>query len=187
MHTDFQAPVTTSVPPSPGGHPLPGSQPMPTSSAYQPTAEDMQKQMHLRRLQADQNLPLGAIAGLAGAIAGSIVWALITHWTGYQIGWMAVGVGYLVGQAMRHVGKGVDKKFGLAGAGLALFGCVLGNILTACIEIAAYEGMGFFELVGSLEALSIVGILFLTFHPMDLLFYGLAVWTGYKYSFTEPS
>lgn len=175
MHSEVQTPVkqTFPSPPPPG--------------LGQPTAKDMQRQMQLRRLQADQNLLLGAIAGLGGAIAGSIVWALITHWTGYQIGWMAVGVGYLVGQAMRHVGKGVNKVFGVAGAGLALFGCILGNILTACIEIAAYEGMGFFELVGSLDAMSIVGILFLTFHPMDLLFYGLAVWTGYKYSFTELS
>ena len=79
---------------------------------------------------AASNLPLGALAGLGAAIAGAAIWAAITAATEYQIGWMAIGVGFLVGFAVRVVGKGSEASFGVVGAVLALLGCLLGNLLT---------------------------------------------------------
>ena len=69
-----------------------------------------------------QNLPVAAVAGLAAAVIGGIAWALLTINTGYQIGYMAVGVGFLVGFAVR-LGNGIDKIFAYTGALLALPGC----------------------------------------------------------------
>ncbi|MEE9230157.1 MAG: hypothetical protein V3U86_05575, partial [Acidobacteriota bacterium] len=70
----------------------------------------------LDRLRADQNLVAGVLAGAAGAVAGAGLWAAVTVFTGFQIGWMAVGVGFLVGYLVRLAGKGIDKSFGVAGA-----------------------------------------------------------------------
>lgn len=42
---------------------------------------------------------------------------------------MAIGVAFMVGWSIRTFGKGIDKVFGFAGAGLALFSCILGNFL----------------------------------------------------------
>jgi hypothetical protein len=77
----------------------------------------------------EKKLLLGGLAGLAAAIVGAVIWAVITVTTDHQIGWMALGVGALVGFALR-IGNG-GKAFGILGALFALFGCVLGNYFSA--------------------------------------------------------
>jgi len=53
----------------------------------------------------EKKLLLGAFVGLAAAIVGAIIWAVVTVTAKYQIGWMAVGVGAFVGFALR-IGNG---------------------------------------------------------------------------------
>jgi len=91
---------------------------------------------YLPNMQDNQNLPMGIMAGLATSIIGGILWAVVTYYTGYQSGLIAVGVGILVGLSIRHFGKGKDVSFSIAGAFLALVGCLLGNIFTVCIYIS---------------------------------------------------
>jgi hypothetical protein len=95
---------------------------------------------------------------------------------------MAVGVGFLVGYAVRFAGKGVDPIFAYTGAALALLGCLAGNLFTA-LGVACQQGsVGFVQLLLRLNP-SIAGrLLAATFSPMDLLFYGIAVYEGYKFS-----
>ncbi len=127
-----------------------------------------------------------ALSGGAGAaIVGAMIWALITVMTSYQIGWMAIGVGALVGFAVKFFGRGTDTTFGFIGAGLAFFGCAIGNLMAACAFISTdprnadigFISIFFDALFSPATALRImVGV----FHPLDVLFYILAVSTGYK-------
>jgi len=139
----------------------------------------------LGMLRDQQNLGIGILAGSVAAIVGAGLWALVTVMTGYQIGWMAVGVGVLVGLALRKLGKGIDKTFGIAGAGLALLGCVLGNLLAVCRFVAVQEAIPFLQVLGRLTPGAAVELLKVTFSPMDILFYGLAVYEGYKLAFRQ--
>jgi hypothetical protein len=136
-------------------------------------------------LRDQQNLGIGILAGAAAAIVGAGVWALVTVLTEYQIGWMAVAVGALVGFSLRKFGKGIDKTFGIAGAVLALVGCILGNLLAVCGFVSVQEAMPFLQVLGRLNPAVIVDLLKMTFSPMDLLFYGIAVYEGYKISFRQ--
>ena len=104
-----------------------------------------------------------------------------------MVGWMAVGVGFLVGYAVRLCGKGIKKIYGIIGAVFALVGCLLGNFLSVCSMLAKEEGMAFFELLSRLNPAAIPELMTATFHPMDLLFYGIAVYEGYKFSFLQVS
>ncbi|OHB68091.1 MAG: hypothetical protein A2Y77_16385 [Planctomycetes bacterium RBG_13_62_9] len=128
---------------------------------------------------------MAAIGGLGAAAVGAIIWAVITVATNYQIGWMAVGVGFLVGGMVRTLGRGIDKSFGYLGAAMAAFGCLLGNLLSLCTVIASQEGVSPFAILAHISSHPVVipGALIVTFHPMDLLFYGLAVYEGYRLSF----
>jgi hypothetical protein len=137
----------------------------------------------LERLRREQNLVGGAVAGAVAALAGAAVWAAITAATGYQIGWMAIGVGFLVGFAVRAVGKGIDKTFGVLGAALALAGCVAGNLLTGCWFLAQEFEAEFIGVLTGLTPGLAIEILKAMFSPMDLLFYGFAVYEGYRFSF----
>jgi len=141
----------------------------------------------VQRLRSEQNLGLGTVAGVAAAVIGAAVWAAVTVFTHYQIGWMAVGVGFLVGLAVRTLGKGVDRVFGIVGAGLALLGCLVGNFLATCGMVAQREDLAFLEILSRLDTRIIKKLMVAAFSPMDLLFYGIAVYEGYKLSFRQVS
>jgi hypothetical protein len=95
----------------------------------------------VERLRGEQSLLAGLAAGAVAALVGAVLWAVITNATGYQIGFMAIGVGFIVGYAVRIVGKGMDQAFGIGGAVLALLGCVVGNVLAILAVIASQENM----------------------------------------------
>ena len=138
-------------------------------------------------MRARQSLPLAVIVGALSAGVGAALWAAVTVATKYQIGWMAVGVGFLVGFAVRFAGKGMTPVFGGVGAVFALLGCVGGNLLSAVGFISLESEMGFFEILMRLTPGVATEVLSVTFSPMDLLFYGIAVYEGYKFSFVELS
>ncbi|HWA25124.1 MAG TPA: hypothetical protein VG734_05565 [Lacunisphaera sp.] len=128
------------------------------------------------------NLPLGIVAGLVAALIGAVLWAVITVTTEYQIGFMAVGVGFLVGAAVGKFGGGQDVSYRIAGAVLALFGCVLGNFLTIVGFVAGRGDEGFFSTLGQIDLAAVPSIMASTASPMDFLFYGIAVYEGFKLS-----
>lgn len=53
------------------------------------------------------NFGLALALGLAAAAAGAVAWFAITALTGYMLGIVAVGVGWLVGHAVRRGAKGM--------------------------------------------------------------------------------
>lgn len=130
----------------------------------------------------EANFGLGLLAGLVAAVAGAIVWALITVTTKFQIGFMAIAVGFLVAWSVRTAGKGSSTAFGVLGAGCALFGCVLGNLLSVCGFVAAQRSMSVLNVVTKvLEDPSLAGrLLQAGFREMDLVFYAIAMYEGYK-------
>jgi len=137
--------------------------------------------------QPKQSLSMALVGGLAAAVVGAMVWAVITVATNYQIGWMAVGVGFLVGGAVRTLGRGSDKSFGYLGATMSVFGCLLGNLLSICAIVAGQEGLSPLAVVahvGSHPAV-IPAALLATFRPLDLLFYAIAIYEGYRFSFRQ--
>ncbi len=157
------------------------------NSTTDPSVEisEPQLQMALEALRSEQNLPAGVIAGFLAALAGAGIWALITALTEYQIGWMAIGVGFLVGFAVRMAGKGVEPLYGIIGAALSLVGCVLGNLLTMTYFIAANEAVSFVDALGQLDLNLAIEIMVLTFDYMDIVFYGIALYFGYRYAFRQ--
>jgi hypothetical protein len=137
------------------------------------------------RLHMEQNLPLGILAGLVAALVGAILWAVITVATQFQIGYMAVAIGLMVGFSVRFAGKGMDQPFGISGAVLAFLGCVLGNWLSTVGFIAEAEAMSYVDVLFGIDYSLFPTIMAETFSPMDILFYGLAIYEGYKFSFRE--
>jgi len=136
-------------------------------------------------LKLQQNLGLGIIGGAIGGILGAVVWAAVTYFTEYQIGWLALGVGYLVGIGVRLLGKGIDKMFGIAGGVIALVSVVLGNFLTSLGYVAKAYEMGFVEVLQRFDYAMTFELMKITFTVMDILFYVLAVYAGYKFSFRK--
>lgn len=64
------------------------------------------------------------VACIAGGIWGGIVIA-----TGYEIGWIAWGIGLIVGFAVAAMAQKQDAVIGVSAAGLALLGLVVGKVI----------------------------------------------------------
>lgn len=154
-----------------------------TTPAAEPDVNPMQLQLAMDRLRREQNFGGAMVGGAAAALAGAAAWAAITVATEFQIGWMAVGVGFLVGFAVRSLGKGLDKTYGVVGALWSLLGCGVGNLLAIVGLVSQQENIPFFSLLSSLNFDLAKEMMVATFSPMDLLFYGIAVYEGYRFAF----
>jgi len=125
---------------------------------------------------------LGTLGAVIGAVIGAIAWAAITAATNFQIGYMAVGVGFLAGFGMRALSGGLVRSEGIIAGAVALLGCVLGNLLTGVVVIAQHEHYPMWAV--ALAVFTHAGfagdILSNGFNVMDLLFYAIAVYAGYR-------
>jgi len=136
-------------------------------------------------LKIHQNFSYAVAGGIFAAIISAFLWAAVTVATKFQIGYMAIGVGFIVGYSIQFFGLGVDKKFGYLGAVLSVFGCLLGNILTL-IGLAAEEGnLSIIEVVSFVNFQILIEALVETFSPVEIFFYGIAVAEGYKFAFRK--
>jgi predicted Zn finger-like uncharacterized protein len=76
---------------------------------------------------------LGWIAGgCVGGLVGGGIWAAIGHFTGVEIGWIAWGVGFVVGLGVRI---GAGENYGIAPGGTAA-GIAIATILIAKLFVA---------------------------------------------------
>lgn len=149
-------------------------------AVYNPESDDLKRKEE--QLLLNQNYPLGLAAGLVAGLVGAVLWAVITVATEMQIGYMAIAVGLMVGFAIRFAGKGFQPVFGITGAAISLLSCVLGNFFSLVGFYAKEESLNAFNVLGVIDYSVVPSIMIETFNPIDLLFYGLAVYQGYKFS-----
>jgi antitoxin component YwqK of YwqJK toxin-antitoxin module len=136
----------------------------------------------IEKLRAHQDFYYAVVGGLLAMLIAAILWTVISVSIERQIGYMAIGVGFLVGITIRYFGAGIEQKFGFLAGALSLFGCILGNFFSQVGFVSSQESISFFSALSLLWGK--IGILLAeSFSPIDLLFYGLALYTGYRFSF----
>lgn len=136
------------------------------------------------QLSMSENPAMGAIAGLAAAIVGGIVWARVadTPIAMFGVGIMAVAAEILCGLAVRFFGKGVTLRFGAIGLLTTFLGCVLGNLLMVARIIAGEQHLGLFEVLAGLDYLLAFEVVRAFVTPVDSLFYAFGLYQGYRMS-----
>ena len=136
----------------------------------------------IEELDYDSNLILGLVGGILAMLVSAVIWGLITYFTEYQISWMAIGVGFFVGIAIQKLGKGKSLIFGISGAVLSLLGCLLGNYLFYNGILAREWEAPYFSvlLAISLDPATVIELFTMAFDIMDLLFYGVAAYIGFR-------
>src|SRR5918998_2477573 len=125
-------------------------------------------------------------AGLVAAIVGGVVWGLIVKWTHYEVGFVAWGIGFLVGIAVVTATRGTrGPVFQVVAVACALLGILLGKYLSfawVLADVAREETGGAVEIsVLSMDTVDLfreeLGTVFGWF---DLLWAGLAVYTAWR-------
>lgn len=142
--------------------------------------------IHSEELKAQQNFPVAILGGILASIVCIFIWTMITVATKYQITYMAIGVGVAVGFTIQKFGKGLTPVYGILGAILALIACFCGNIISyTCLEAELYEGYSYLNAISDINFNRVLNLSVSTFQLMDLLFYGLAIYTGYIFSIKQ--
>jgi len=129
----------------------------------------------------DGYLPFGIFGGAVAAVLAAIVWAAIAAATNYEIGYMAVGVGFVVAYAVRLCGRGHGRAYAISAAVLALLGCLLGNFLADCAVAANQNHVSVLFAVAAL-APHFARVISDGFSAMDLVFYVMGAYFGYRYA-----
>jgi hypothetical protein len=84
-----------------------------------------------RRLVNEQSLPNALFAGLIIIIVFSALWAMASTLFDRILPWMTLVLGILIGLAVRRAGRGLDWRFPVLAAALAVFGSLISNIVVA--------------------------------------------------------
>lgn len=146
-----------------------------------------------KRLQKSNNttggsLLMGLIGGLAAAVIGGVVWAWLTLSTGYEIGFVAWGIGLLCGFAVMQLAGGkTGPAFQVVAVLASILGIAIGKYGTFFYEFKRVlsEEYGS-EAVASFTLFSTDAIQTFTeyagdlFGAYDLLWVGLAVVTAWR-------
>ena len=94
------------------------------------------------------------MAGLIVFVVFCLLWIATSSLTGRVFAWMTVVLGYLLGMAIRHAGRGVDWRFPALAAAFALAGSVLGNIVLAASTTAAEFGTGTLDILRAVTSMT---------------------------------
>ena len=137
----------------------------------------------LEKFRSEQNLSGAIFAGIIAGVIAALIWAAITVSTGLKIGYVALAIGLAVGFTIRFIGKGIDPIFGYIGATLALLSCVLGNFFSVLGLIANEYDLGYIDTLISFDYSMTWDVLRETASGMDIIFYAIAAFEGYKFSF----
>ena len=133
----------------------------------------------LKKLRRYQSFLYALIGGLLITAVSSVGWALLTVTTGYQEVYIALGVGLLVGIAVRYFGAGIKKIFGVLAALLALAGSLLGNYISQTGFLEEVQLASIIKIPEILSPDLMLNTMRDSFVPLDLLFYFLAALLAY--------
>jgi hypothetical protein len=160
-----------------------------------PAADDITPSRHARaNLLApesctERTFSLALIGGLVAALVGATLWALLAVATSYHLASMAIGVGLLVGGAVRLLGRGTDRSCSRLSVALVIFGCLLGNLLSVCLVLAGQKGLAPWTVLSYVctNPTMVPAAFIAMFRSLDPLFYGLALYAGYRLSLRKTS
>lgn len=75
------------------------------------------------------NFGLGIVLGFLAAVAAAAAWAAVAIFTHYEIGWLAWGVGALVGAACLVGAKVASTQLGVVAVAIAIFSLLIAKLM----------------------------------------------------------
>lgn len=123
-----------------------------------------------RRILAAQSPRSAIVAALITITIFSIFWAAVSELVGRVWPWMTILLGVALGLSIRRAGKGIDWRFPLLAAILALFGALMANIFVSAVIQANEMDIGTFQVLRSVTILTWRDFFSEVMTPADLVF-----------------
>jgi hypothetical protein len=124
---------------------------------------------------------ISTAAGAVAAVVGAFLWMIFVQVTGYELGVVAVGIGLLIGQVMAMT-AGTNEQLPPIGGMFALFGCLLGQILTDAHFFAEAVGVSTPRALAQMSDDLRVGwdVFTAYFSPIDAVFWFVACSASFR-------
>ncbi len=140
-----------------------------------------------RELQAETENPnviVAVLAGLAAAVVGTLVWYGVVVITNYQVGFIAVGVGWLIAMAV-VLGSGRKRGPALQAISVAitLAALVVSQYLIvrySAVELLAEEGITGLPLLMPLDLMIDLVVTSIGENLITLIFWAIALWAAFS-------
>jgi hypothetical protein len=131
----------------------------------------------------DINLPGAVGFGVAAALITSFMWYAIVVFSGYELGIIAIGVGWVVAQAV-ILGSGRKRGPNLQILSILLIAVAMGLseyliVRHFIVQSLSEELTGEFPLLLPLADMLTIVFEGIKANPLTLLFWGIALWEGY--------
>lgn len=148
---------------------------------FSPDPDDTRPAVDARLLLGQQDLARGVGMSLVVAAAAMALWVAACMLFDRYFPWGSVLQGVLIGLAMRRYGRGIDWRFPLAAALVAVIAAALGSFLTALFLTGREFGTGALELVDEVSMHTLatfftrefgaVGVIYMLFGTVLAAFY----------------
>lgn len=107
-----------------------------------------------RRLLAAQSMRNALVAGLLAILVFSVLWAMLSVLLNSVFPWLTLLLGMLVGLAIRHGGRGLDWRFPVLAAAMAVLGSLAANVVVAAAFTAPILDTTTFTVLRSLTVMT---------------------------------
>ena len=94
------------------------------------------------RLVRAQSLPSALVAGVIAVVIFCLLWVALTSLLDRVLPWLTLLLGAMVGFSVQRAGRGVDWRYPLLAAAVALGGATVANIVVAAATTADIFGTG---------------------------------------------
>ncbi|MDJ0908517.1 MAG: hypothetical protein QNI99_04965 [Woeseiaceae bacterium] len=133
-------------------------------------------------LIGEQNFIMGLAAAVVATLAGALGWGAISVATGSMIGFVAIGLGVLVGYGMQVFGRGLTAKYSAVAAILSVIGCLAGNFVAGVMFQMKATGLSPGDILTGLTIDDLIAFYADTLQPMDLVFWALALGAAWSFA-----
>ena len=124
------------------------------------------------RLVRAQSLRNALVAGLIAIVVFCALWSMLSALVNRFFPWLALLLGFAVGRVVRRAGLGIDWRFPVLAAALAVLGSLAGNIVVAATFTAAELDTHTLTVLGAVTSLTWPVFFTEVLTPADLV-YGL--------------
>ncbi len=101
----------------------------------------------------EPNYKLGFIGAFAAALVGGAIWAAVYIVTGYEIGWLAIGLGAATGGVALRMANYGSPQLGMGAGAISVVGLIFAKVLIGTVgvpHLVAEEALGDPELMTEL-------------------------------------
>ena len=106
------------------------------------------------RMVRAQSLRNAIVAGCITTIVFCVLWVSLSALTNRVFPWMTVVLGAMLGIAIRRAGRGLDWRFPVLAAAMAIVGSVMSNVVLAASTTATDYGTGTLHILQAVTSMT---------------------------------